>query len=154
MPHFTLQKRDDKCTPSYPVSAKSILTLLPVLIEVFNAFPEFPQGNSETVPQIDHVCLHCAFPECLQVKASYGLHDRMIGVRFPVEAGNFLFDNVSRPVLGPSSLLSNEYRRLFPWEQIDRGVKLTTHFHLVSRLKNAWRYTFTPPKRLHGVMLG
>jgi hypothetical protein len=33
-----------------------------------------------------------------------------------------------------------------------RGVKLTTHLHLVPRSKNAWSYTSTPI-RLHGVML-
>jgi hypothetical protein len=34
-----------------------------------------------------------------------------------------------------------------------RGVKLTTHPHLVPRSKNAWNYTSTPPVRLHGVVL-
>jgi hypothetical protein len=32
-------------------------------------------------------------------------------------------------------------------------VKLTTHLHLVPRSKNEWSYTFTPPIRLHGVVL-
>jgi len=31
--------------------------------------------------------------------------------------------------------------------------KLTTHFHLVPRSKNAWGYTSTPPIRLHGAVL-
>jgi hypothetical protein len=34
------------------------------------------------------------------------------------------------------------------------GVKLTTHFKLVSaEVKNAWTYTSTPPINLHGVMI-
>jgi len=33
-------------------------------------------------------------------------------------------------------------------------MKLTTHLQLVPRSKNAWRYTFTPPIRLRGVVLG
>jgi hypothetical protein len=53
----------------------------------------------------------------------------------------------------PPSLLSNEYEGLFPWGQSDRGVKLTTHLHLVPRSKNEWSYTFIPPICLHGVVL-
>jgi len=33
------------------------------------------------------------------------------------------------------------------------GVKLTIHLRLEPRSKNAWSYTFTPPIRLHGVVL-
>jgi len=54
---------------------------------------------------------------------------------------------------GPPSLLSNAYQGLFPWGYSDRGVKLTTRPHLVTRSKNAWSYTVTPPVRLHGVVL-
>jgi len=32
---------------------------------------------------------------------------------------------------GPASLLPNVYQALFPWRQSGRGVKLTTHIHLV-----------------------
>jgi hypothetical protein len=40
---------------------------------------------------------------------------------------------------GPQSLLSNGLQRLFPWGQSGRGVKLTTHFHLIptSRMRGA-----------------
>jgi len=31
-------------------------------------------------------------------------------------------------------------------------MKLTTHLYLVSRSKNAWSYTSTPPICLHGVV--
>jgi hypothetical protein len=42
---------------------------------------------------------------------------------------------------GPPSLLPNGYRGLFPWEYSGRGVKLTTHLHLVprSRMRGAIR---------------
>jgi hypothetical protein len=53
----------------------------------------------------------------------------------------------------PPSLLSNGYQRLFPWGKNGRGVKLTTHLHLLLRSKNEWSYSSTPPIRLHGVML-
>jgi hypothetical protein len=36
---------------------------------------------------------------------------------------------------GPPSLLSNGYQGLCPWGQSGRGVKLTTHLHLVPRLR-------------------
>jgi len=54
---------------------------------------------------------------------------------------------------GPPSLLCIEYKVLFPWKVKGRGVRLTTHQHLASRLKNAWRYTSTLRVRLHGVVL-
>jgi hypothetical protein len=50
---------------------------------------------------------------------------------------------------GPPSLLSNGYQELFPWGWSGRGVKLTTHFHLVprSRIRGAipplHQYAFT-----------
>jgi hypothetical protein len=45
----------------------------------------------------------------------------------------------------PPSLLSNGYQELFPWRQKSgRGVKLTTHLHLVLRSKNEWSYIYTP----------
>jgi len=40
------------------------------------------------------------------------------GVRFSAGAENFLFTTVSRPALGPTSLLSNGYRGVFR-----RGIK-------------------------------
>jgi hypothetical protein len=39
-----------------------------------------------------------------------------------------------------------------PSGSIKGGVKLTTN-HLVPKSKNEWRYTSTPPIRLHGVAL-
>jgi hypothetical protein len=75
----------------------------------------------------------------------YGLDDRMIG-RFDSRRGWEFFSSPPRPerLWDPPSLLSSEYRVLFPWGKSDRGVKLTTHLHLVWRSNNAWRYTSTP----------
>jgi hypothetical protein len=53
------------------------------------------------------------------------------GVRFPAWCG-FLSSSLPRPdrLWGPHSLLTNGYQGLLP-----RGVKLTTHLHLVRRLR-------------------
>jgi hypothetical protein len=53
---------------------------------------------------------------------------------------------------GPSRLLSNEYRGFFPQVQSGRGVKLTTHLHLVPRSRMVELYLHSLI-RLHGVTL-
>jgi hypothetical protein len=45
---------------------------------------------------------------------------------------------------GPPCLLSNGYWGLFPRGYSGRGMKLTTHLHLVPGSKNAWSYTSIP----------
>jgi hypothetical protein len=52
----------------------------------------------------------------------------------------------SRPerLSGPPGLLSNGYQGLFPCGWSGRGLKLTTHLHLVPRSKNEWICTSTP----------
>jgi hypothetical protein len=40
----------------------------------------------------------------------------------------------------------------FPGGKCGRGVKLTTHPHLVPRLRMSRSYTSSPPRRLHGVL--
>jgi hypothetical protein len=47
-------------------------------------------------------------------EAGYGMNDRRVGVRVPV--GSRIFTSQYRPdrLLGPSTLLSNGYRGLFP----------------------------------------
>jgi hypothetical protein len=52
----------------------------------------------------------------------------------------FLFSTASTPALGTS----NEYRGLFP-----RGVKLTTHLHLVPRLRMVELYLHSPMSLWH-----
>jgi hypothetical protein len=51
---------------------------------------------------------------------------------------------------GPHSLLFNEYRRLFPGEN-GRGVKLTTHLHIMPRSRVVELYLHSPC--LHGIVL-
>jgi diadenosine tetraphosphate (Ap4A) HIT family hydrolase len=41
----------------------------------------------------------------------------------------------------------------FPGGKAARGVKLTTHLHIVPRSKNEWNYTSTPATCLHGMVL-
>jgi hypothetical protein len=69
------------------------------------------------------------------------------------ELGIFLFTIAYRPSLVPtqppiqwvSGALSLGVKR---W-----SVKLITYLQLVPKSKNEWSYTFTPPIRLHGVVL-
>jgi hypothetical protein len=58
----------------------------------------------------------------------------MIGGSSPGGDWEF-FSSPLRPdrLRGPPNLLCNGYQGLFPLEQSGRGVKLTTHLHLVAR---------------------
>jgi hypothetical protein len=78
---------------------------------------------------------------------------RAIGVRSPAEAkSNFTLSSVSRPDLGPTQPpVPWVQRALSPGLKRGRGVTLTTHPHLVPRSRMSRSYTFSPPKRLHGV---
>jgi hypothetical protein len=59
---------------------------------------------------------------------------------------------VSRPALGPTQPpIQWVPGVLSPGVKRGRGVALTTHPHLVPRLKMSRSYTSSPPKRLHGV---
>jgi hypothetical protein len=64
----------------------------------------------------------------------YGLNDRGSGVRWGL--GIPLFHRVQTD--------SRAHAASYPMATRGRGVKLTTHLHLVPRSKNAWRYTSTP----------
>jgi hypothetical protein len=65
----------------------------------------------------------------------------------------FLFTTVSRTALVPTQPPIQWVKRALFLGVKRPGVKLTTHIHLVPRSKNEWRFTSTPPIRLHGVML-
>jgi hypothetical protein len=57
----------------------------------------------------------------------------VLGFNSRRELGIFLFTTASRSALGPTYPLSNGTREFFPWVSSGRGVKLTTHLHLVPR---------------------
>jgi hypothetical protein len=63
----------------------------------------------------------------------YGLDDREVGVRVPVDSR--IFSSPRRPdgLCDPPSLLSNGYRGSFPEGKSGRGVKLATHFQIMPR---------------------
>jgi hypothetical protein len=88
------------------------------------------------------------------VALGYGPDDKCSRVRFPAGAGKFSLHH--RVQNGSGALLASYpmgTRDSFPEGEAARGVKLTTHLHLVPRLKNEWIYTSTPPIRLHGMVL-
>jgi hypothetical protein len=76
------------------------------------------------------------------IVSDYGLDDRVIGVRSPAGAKDF------------SSILcvqtgSGAHPASYPMGT--GGVTLTTHPHLVPRLRMSRSYTSSPPKWLHGM---
>jgi hypothetical protein len=63
-----------------------------------------------------------------------------------------LLASASRPPLGPTQPpVQWVPRALSPGVKRDQGVMLTTHPHLVPRLRMSRSYTSSHPKRLHGV---
>jgi hypothetical protein len=67
------------------------------------------------------------------IAAGYGLDDQEVGVQVPVGSRFFTSPCYPERLWGPLSLISNGYRGLFPRGWTGRGVKLTTHLHLVPR---------------------
>jgi hypothetical protein len=70
----------------------------------------------------------------------------MTMVRFATGAveGIFFFATASKSTLGSIRPPFNPQRGLFHLGWSGRGVKLTTHLHLVPSFKNVWSYTCTP----------
>jgi hypothetical protein len=91
----------------------------------------------------------------VDITLGYGLDVRGSRVRFPAGAGNFSLHHRVQNGSGahPASYPMGT-RVSFPGGKSGRGVKLTTHLHLVPRSKIEWSYNSTPPIRLHGVVLG
>ena len=81
------------------------------------------------------------------VATRYGLEGLGIESRW---GGEIIRIRPDRP-WGPPSLLYDGYR-VFPGGQIGRGVALTTHPHLVPRLKEEYSYTSAPPLGLRGLL--
>jgi hypothetical protein len=66
--------------------------------------------------------------------SGYGLDNRSIEVRYPVEARGFFLTSVSRPALGPiQPRVQWVPVVLFPGVKRDRGMTLTTHPLVVPR---------------------
>jgi hypothetical protein len=88
------------------------------------------------------------------IALGYGLDDRGSRVRFPGGGlGIFLFTTASRKALG-----STQHPIQWVPGALSLGLKLpqreADHSPPSSvEVKNEWRYTFTPPIRLHGVVL-
>jgi hypothetical protein len=81
------------------------------------------------------------------IALGYGLDDRGSRVRFPAGAGNSSLHHRVQTGSGahPASYPMGTGGS-FPGIN-GRGLKLTTHLHLVPRSKEEWSYTSTPPIR-------
>jgi hypothetical protein len=76
------------------------------------------------------------------------------GVRFPAGSRNFPLPTPCPDTLWcPPSLLSNGYQGLFPWGEKGPERESDHSSPSSAEVKNAWNYTYTPPIRLHGVVL-
>jgi hypothetical protein len=85
------------------------------------------------------------------IVSDYGLDDRAIEVRSPTGA-DFLLAPAFRPALGPTQpLIQWVPVVLSPGVKRGRGVTLTTHPHLVPRLRMSRSYTSSSPVCLHNV---
>jgi hypothetical protein len=87
------------------------------------------------------------------IALGYGLDDRDSRIRFPAGLGIFLFTTAFRTVLGPTQPPIQGVPGA-----LSLGVKLpvreTDHSPPASaEVKNEWKYTSTPPIRLHGAVL-
>jgi hypothetical protein len=88
----------------------------------------------------------------VSIVSDYGLDDRAIGVRSSAGAKDFSFNLCVQTgsEAHPASCRMGT-GGTFPGAKRGRGVKLTTHPHLVPRSRMSRSYTSSPPKRHHGV---
>jgi hypothetical protein len=86
------------------------------------------------------------------IVSDYGLDDRANEVRSPTGAEDFSSSPCVQTGSGahPASYPIGT-GVLFPGVKRGRGVTLTTHPHLVPRLRMSRSYIFSPPMCLHGV---
>jgi hypothetical protein len=89
--------------------------------------------------------LHERRDSVVGIATTYGLDDREVGIRIPV--GSRIFSSPRRPgrLWSPSSLLSNEYRGLFPRVLKWPGREAAHSPPASTQVKKMWIYTSTPP---------
>jgi hypothetical protein len=82
----------------------------------------------------------------VSIVSDYGLDNRVIEIRSPAEAKEFLLSSVPRPARGHTQFpVQRVPGVLSPGVKGDRGVTLTTHTHLVPKSIMSRSYT-SPPK--------
>jgi hypothetical protein len=87
------------------------------------------------------------------IALGYGLDDRVPGFDSRRGLGIFLFTTASRTALGPTQPPIKWVAGALSLGVKRPGREANYSLHLVPRSKNEWSYTFTPPIRLHGVVL-
>jgi hypothetical protein len=90
---------------------------------------------------------------CIAQWYSTGLWTVWSGVRIPVQAGSFLLTTTFRPSLGPTQPPIQWIQGVLPLGVKWPGREADHSPPSSAEVKNAWSYIFTPPVRLHGVML-
>jgi hypothetical protein len=88
------------------------------------------------------------------VATGFELGYRMIGVRFPVGAGDFSLQHRVRTGSGAHPAFCRMATGHVSLGVCNRTVGLTTHLRLVPRSGGAWSCAPAPPMCLRGVMLG
>jgi hypothetical protein len=129
--------RHDTACVWFPYSYSSVMKMAPI-------------SSSEMSVNI-YTKLHSR-DSVVSIATGYGLDDRGVGVRVPV--GSRIFCSPCPPdrFWGPTSLVPNGYRGLFPRGHSSRSVRLTTHFQPVPRSRK-YGSIHPLPICLHGVVL-
>jgi hypothetical protein len=101
------------------------------------------QALGSRVPNLVKAWMYILVFLCCAVLYNYGLDDRG---SIPGRGNDEISSPHSNRLWGPLSLLSNVYRVLLPLGQSGRGVKFTTHLHLVLKLRMRGAIPPLPPK--------
>jgi hypothetical protein len=109
-------------------------------------------SNNKSSELLLLLLLFKSWDSAVGIVTGYWLDDRVVGVRVPVRSRIYTFPCRPDGHWGPSNLLSNGHRGLFPRRQSGRRVKLTTHLHLAPRSRKCGS---THPLTIcfHGVVL-